>query len=117
MENLGGVPEAFYSFTFCNFFFFNLLIHKCIIYLTVITAEFVCCRCFFVFFFSLCSRHVAACLVRTTASVFLFTKRTATFAPARKYSQESTAKTVRTRLKRLLGALARKKIDAGESVS
>ena len=60
----------------------------------------------FFFSFSFYSRHVSACLVRTTESVFPFTKQTATFVPARKYSQENAAKTVRKRLKRLLGALA-----------
>ena len=57
--------------------------------------------CFFSFFFSFCSRHVATCLVRITESVFSFRKETATFVPARKYSQENTAKTVRKRLNRL----------------
>ena len=61
---------------------------------------------FFFFSFSFCSRHVSTCLVRTTASVFPLTKQTATFVPARKYSQENTAKPVRKRLKRPLVALA-----------
>ena len=58
------------------------------------------------FFFLFCSRHVAICLVRTTGSVSVFTRQTATFASARKYSQESSAKTVR-KLKRQLRTLAR----------
>ena len=40
----------------------------------------------------------------------LLTKQTATFVPARKYSQENTAKTARKRLKGLLGALAETRI-------
>ena len=60
----------------------------------------------YVFFFLFCSRPVAICLVRTKASVLLFTKQTATFVPARKYSQGDTAKKV-TKLKRRLGTLAR----------
>ena len=59
-----------------------------------------------IFFFLFCSRHVAICLVRTKASVLLFTKQTATFVPARKYSQGNTAKKV-GKLKRQLGTLAR----------
>ena len=58
------------------------------------------------FFFLFYSRHVAICLVRTKANVLLFTKQTATFVPARKYSQGSTAKKV-MKLKRQLGTLAR----------
>ena len=65
----------------------------------------------FFFSFSFCSRHVSTCLVRTTASVFPLTKQTATFVPARKYSQENTAKTVMKRLKRPLGALAGTKLN------
>ena len=59
------------------------------------------------FFFLFCSRHVAICLVRTKASVLFFTKQTATFVPARKYSQGSTAKKVR-KLNRQSGTLARR---------
>ena len=78
-EQTGDAMKMFFGFLFCFVLFFS-------------------------FFF--CSRHVSACPVRTTESVFPFTKQTATFVPARKYSQENAAKTVRKRLKRLLGALA-----------